>query len=1159
MKRIFTSILATAALLLLCTGLAMGQTLKVAGKTVSATGNVTGNGISGTVHYDATSKTLTLTNAKISTSGIGIEVSGTDTITVKTIAECEISSSSTALQVSSDGAALIVEVADKLTVNGYATAVSGKEREGTNRNVTFKSASGALGQVVVKGNTFGFRFIGVTCENVLMRCEALMGCFTECSALTLTKCIVTEPAGAAVSGSTVTLNNGRVADNLLIEPTQYAIRIAGNIITPQNRTNVTGTGILGGTISFDPESRTLLLDNAQVEELGVQSIWNLEIDNLTIALRGHSKLVSPNGTSIPVRLDKFTTIKAAEGENNPILEAHNGGKAGAMAYCAVWAHATTIISNCELRAYGAGGIMAQGADSLVLDNATIRAASLGTPSNQAERRVMLSMYNIKKLVLRGSNFTGPAEVWYKDGSPTYESQSYTGFATTRAGSVPTRDTVVIQPCHPVMVGGHYVLKAEADNIRHGVSAGKVSYNPATKTLTLDEATIAAGKGIGDQIATNMDIGVGAIGLDTLRIALKGENNIAYEGTNVLAYGAMGEVVEIMGTANDWLNVNDGIVAANKDLTLRGCNVMINNTLSASVLSSGVLRIDDAVLRAKGKDFMAKNRDMVIDTDSTEYVMLTSHSNTEVEFDSQGYLVKSGTADKVVDEWLVFEPCYGIEVNGVQVSRANCNDLRVIEGVTGSVSFSPAERVLRLNNASLSQLNFGLGGIRVSIEGNSTITATDKSAIETDIKIGSQTVAFEGVHGATLNIVATAAAVESGIVNNDEMTIKNLNLNINCDKQSAVSGSGMLIVQNSSVEITGPTSQGIIYGLGDLVLRCAEISAPYMAYFDDAKKAVVTTGGNIVKQGLTIVPQGTQGDTTATATASFTWYGTTYTASGDYEHTLSSPQGCDSVVTLHLTINAPTTYAISATASPAEGGSVSGAGIYTEGSTVTLTATPNSGYKFMRWAAGGIEVSTANPYTFECTDNRTLEAVFEKEQGSGEAATTYTISITASPAEGGSVSGAGTYTEGSSVTLAATSNSGYKFVRWIEGSTEVSTANPYTFTAQANRTLVGVFEKEQGSGESTGLRGAMFEALTLYPNPTSGELWITMPVFVEGTAPAEVRVYTASGQLVQRMPVHGASTGAASTATRSIRIDLSHLPSGIYVVRIGRAVAKAVRM
>ncbi len=55
-----------------------------------------------------------------------------------------------------------------------------------------------------------------------------------------------------------------------------------------------------------------------------------------------------------------------------------------------------------------------------------------------------------------------------------------------------------------------------------------------------------------------------------------------------------------------------------------------------------------------------------------------------------------------------------------------------------------------------------------------------------------------------------------------------------------------------------------------------------------------------------VNQDTEGDTTAVSCDSFVWFGTSYTQSGDYTHTLTNVAGCDSVVTLHLTINQSTT-------------------------------------------------------------------------------------------------------------------------------------------------------------------------------------------------------------------------------------------------------------
>ena len=57
--------------------------------------------------------------------------------------------------------------------------------------------------------------------------------------------------------------------------------------------------------------------------------------------------------------------------------------------------------------------------------------------------------------------------------------------------------------------------------------------------------------------------------------------------------------------------------------------------------------------------------------------------------------------------------------------------------------------------------------------------------------------------------------------------------------------------------------------------------------------------------LIVLPT-SEGDTTATACESFVWYGENYSASGDYNHTLVNRVGCDSVVTLHLTIYHATT-------------------------------------------------------------------------------------------------------------------------------------------------------------------------------------------------------------------------------------------------------------
>ena len=75
-------------------------------------------------------------------------------------------------------------------------------------------------------------------------------------------------------------------------------------------------------------------------------------------------------------------------------------------------------------------------------------------------------------------------------------------------------------------------------------------------------------------------------------------------------------------------------------------------------------------------------------------------------------------------------------------------------------------------------------------------------------------------------------------------------------------------------------------------------------------------------------------------------------------------------------DAPITYTITATASPEGYGTVTGAGTYTDGANVVLTATPIGSYSFVNWTENGDEVSTNPTYSFTATANRNLVANFE---------------------------------------------------------------------------------------------------------------------------------------------------------------------------------------
>lgn len=72
-------------------------------------------------------------------------------------------------------------------------------------------------------------------------------------------------------------------------------------------------------------------------------------------------------------------------------------------------------------------------------------------------------------------------------------------------------------------------------------------------------------------------------------------------------------------------------------------------------------------------------------------------------------------------------------------------------------------------------------------------------------------------------------------------------------------------------------------------------------------------------------------------------------------------------------------------------------------------------------------------------------------------TNYTLTLTADPTDGGTVTGAGTYAKNASVTIVATPADGYTFINWVLGNIQYSTEATHTFTITSTMTLTARFE------------------------------------------------------------------------------------------------------
>lgn len=86
--------------------------------------------------------------------------------------------------------------------------------------------------------------------------------------------------------------------------------------------------------------------------------------------------------------------------------------------------------------------------------------------------------------------------------------------------------------------------------------------------------------------------------------------------------------------------------------------------------------------------------------------------------------------------------------------------------------------------------------------------------------------------------------------------------------------------------------------------------------------------------------------------------------------------CNSAIFNIHPINSTAYFDITATANPAESGTITGNGTFEEGQTCTLTASANDGYIFANWTKNGEVVSNSETYSFTVTENAAFVANFE---------------------------------------------------------------------------------------------------------------------------------------------------------------------------------------
>ena len=588
----------------------------------------------------------------------------------------------------------------------------------------------------------------------------------------------------------------------------YGIKIAGEDITGYNRYDLTEISGVSGKVYFDPNTRTLTLDNATIEANDYNAILNETCDYLSIELIGTNTIYVTGAAGI--YLKEETTIWSNSGGK---LSVKSDGCALLFGGCPL------KISNCWLEAEGAWGISAN--NNVAEEVLTIRNSHVEAKGSTG------SICDIANLVLEGCSITQP------DGA-VFDAKNN---AVVLNGEMVT-DKVVIEPdSYGVLIAGVDVtsLNCKDLSVIDGVD-GKMSYDPETNTLTMEDVTIN-----GSHIN-----GIVNRSVEGMKIKLVGNNTITTNDACI----AIWQPSTISGSGTLRLKSRDdcGLYMKSSSLTVEGVKLYAEGKYGVAGVDGKrgeTLTLCNAYVEATGSSgSICDLQNLVLDGCAIT-------QPTGAAFDANVHAVALN--DKLVTDKVVIEPdSYGIYIADKPVTTLNCKDLTSIYGVSGNASYDPDTRTLTLDNATIERNTTDGTGIVNKLVSDFTVKLIGKNTVTADMAslVLNQTSTITGdgsLHLTSKRFCGLDMESASVTIDNTSLFVKG---------GYGIAGyigaeTEVLTVRNSYVEAEGFGS-GSISLIGKLILEDCAITQPDGAEFDAQIRAVVLNG-EVLKTKVVIEP------------------------------------------------------------------------------------------------------------------------------------------------------------------------------------------------------------------------------------------------------------------------------------------------------------------
>ena len=374
----------------------------------------------------------------------------------------------------------------------------------------------------------------------------------------------------------------------------YPIKIAGEVVTSDNYTSITAANgfdaVKSGELTYDPATRTLTLWDAVIEAVQLNAI------EITSTGSEVYHIVIPEGTTS----SSYSPISAGLKTTAPTIIS-GGGKVTFSSGddCGIYAHYYSTAVDYTLRITGGTTVTATGRygvsgysknyGTLAVDTATLRATGNGVGS----------ICDLKNLSLSGVEIASPSGAEWN--------ATKGGVCLSGETTLIKTEVLIGKPLEQYMlyIAGERVTNYNCDDLSYLGSWGNMSYDPATKTLTLNDVTLETSQYF--PIASYAD---------SLTIVLLGNNYVTATGSDLEALRLRNTMLTVI-TGGGYLQANSNYsyalhVSERLEVT-GGVDLFLNGEDTGSVglagFSSGcniVISDDRTKVRARGNKHPVEN-------------------------------------------------------------------------------------------------------------------------------------------------------------------------------------------------------------------------------------------------------------------------------------------------------------------------------------------------------------------------------------------------------------------------------------------------------------------------------------------------------------------------------------------------------------------------